>query len=44
VLVGVSDEDVAVAVSFGPAVRLTALPTSLACDVQASEETLGPHS
>jgi hypothetical protein len=44
VLVGVSDEEVAVAVLFAPAVRLTALPTSWDCDVQACADAVGPHS
>jgi hypothetical protein len=44
VLVGVNDTEVAVAVSFEPAVRLTALPTGLACEVQACAEAVGPHS
>jgi hypothetical protein len=40
----VKEEESAVAVSFEPAVRLTALPTGFACEVQACAEAVGPHS
>jgi hypothetical protein len=40
----VNDEEVVVAVSFGPAVRFTALPTGLACEVQPCADAVGPHS